>query len=453
MNARFRSDAFWSAVGTLLPMLIGAATVPMLLRILNGEGFTAYALGLAIISFAPSLDFGIARALFRRVAAASGTNQKEAWGLTSWAIVNSAKVGLVAALVMGGALGSLSALSLIPAASVERAWLAVVVALVGVAPAIVANTQRAALEGAGRFGSSARAKIGLGVLSAVVPAALALVTQDVAILCGSLVLLRVSTVVQQHRILRREGLLPFDWRSLGYSWSDDQRFWRESRWYALLAPASLLMSGFDRFVVMAVSSLTLAQLAVFIAPQEIALKAIILPAAIIPAVVVRMAVGTTASERARLLAQSMLHSICFLTLLFCIIGSLLAPQIATFLFRSLDTGVVSEVIQIFAVGIFSNAVAQFPMASLSARALIRYPALLQMGQLPVYLGALHYLIGAYGVIGAAWAWSGRIVVDTVLLSLFSHLAVPQLRIRGLHLIHVGGVTILLLVMGMHRFQS
>ena len=56
MQARFRSDVFWSVAGTLLPVALGAASVPILLRTLSAGAFTAYALGLTVISFAPSLD-------------------------------------------------------------------------------------------------------------------------------------------------------------------------------------------------------------------------------------------------------------------------------------------------------------------------------------------------------------------------------------------------------------
>ncbi len=49
----------------------------------------------------------------------------------------------------------------------------------------------------------------------------------------------------------------------------------------------------------------------------------------------------------------------------------------------------------------------------------RTTAMLQIVQFPVYVLALSWAASTCGVLGAAWAWSGRILVDAILMFAFA----------------------------------
>ncbi len=63
--------------------------------------------------------------------------------------------------------------------------------------------------------------------------------------------------------------------------------------------------------------------------------------------------------------------------------------------------------------VFVNALAQVPYGYLQAGDGARGVALLHVVELPLFALALWWLIPAYGVVGGAAAWGGRMVVDAV----------------------------------------
>jgi O-antigen/teichoic acid export membrane protein len=440
--SRFRSDALWSALGTLLPMAIGVAAVPILLRTLDSSIFAIYLLGLAIISLCPNLDFGVSRAAFRHVAAEVGGDIRVIQGWAAHAMRRSLWVGVVVSLCLGVLLGGVAVLGVLPDKMVKQAWLAIAVTLMGVTPAIMANTQRAILEGARLFSSSATARVALGIASAIAPIALSLFTKNVVWLCAVAVLFRVIILWHQHRVLLREFLLAPDWKDTQDPDEKSSGFLAESRWYALQAPLALLMSGYDKIIVLILSGLGIEQLAGFIIPQEIALKVVILPAAIIPAVMVRLASERGSEVNARRLVEPLFYRMSGVVFIYCAVGSFFARLLVDLFFHALDPQVVVPVVNILVLGIFSSAISQFPMAGLTARGWIRPPTLMQAVEFPLFVVALYITLARLGVIGAAWVWSLRIIFDTFGLLILARRHVPHLAIRYAHAVHLGGLLLL-----------
>jgi O-antigen/teichoic acid export membrane protein len=247
------------------------------------------------------------------------------------------------------------------------------------------------------------------------------------------VLLRAAVTLHQRHVLRRHGLVGASTASP----SPGDSFLREGAWYALMAPAALAMSGFDRFLVAWIGGLGPAALAVLLAPQEIALRAIVIPASIVPALLVRVAGGDASDPVLRRLHRWLAPAV----FTACAAASACAPYWVPRLFAGIDPEMATAVTQALAVGIFSNAMAQFPLTALLGRGLVKEVALLHWAELPLFVLALLLLLPALGVAGAAWAWSGRIVVDTIAMTLVARrrCVLPPLRLQTAHL---GGVALL-----------
>jgi O-antigen/teichoic acid export membrane protein len=283
-------------------------------------------------------------------------------------------------------------------------------------------------------------RIFLGVLTVLVPLSLTWWTDRVEWLAVSLVVLRLIVVAQQRFMLSRLGLL--NGRPTLRQMGRGQGFWSESLWYAVLTPIGLAMSGFDRFLVAWIGQIDAATMAVFLAPQDMALRAIILPAALIPALQVRVAARIVEDADVHRIGARLIGIVGPVVFVGCALVSVLAPTFVGIVFASLDHASVIEVIRVLCIGVFSNALAQLPMANLSARGMVRDAALLQALQLPIYLSALGPLLANFGIAGAAWAWSGRIVLDTILLTRRANVRLPQFRVSGLHECHIVGVGLL-----------
>ena len=71
------------------------------------------------------------------------------------------------------------------------------------------------------------------------------------------------------------------------------------------------------------------------------------------------------------------------------------------------------------VGLFFNALAHIPLAALQASGRVALTAQLHVAELLLFVPMLFWVIPEGGLIGAAWVWTGRTVVDFVFLLGFS----------------------------------
>src|SRR4029077_1180053 len=80
--------------------------------------------------------------------------------------------------------------------------------------------------------------------------------------------------------------------------------------------------------------------------------------------------------------------------------------------------------QWLAVGVFINSLARVPFAAVQALGRPDAIAKLHAIELPLYLGTLCWLLSAYGIYGAAVAWTFRVSLDTLILFAMAGRFVP-----------------------------
>ena len=85
--------------------------------------------------------------------------------------------------------------------------------------------------------------------------------------------------------------------------------------------------------------------------------------------------------------------------------------------------------QILCVGIFSNALGSMYFALLHAYGRADITAKLHLLELPLFLFALYFLVTNYGVVGAAYAWVGRMMLDTSFLWGARRMYLPRLFVN------------------------
>jgi len=85
------------------------------------------------------------------------------------------------------------------------------------------------------------------------------------------------------------------------------------------------------------------------------------------------------------------------------------------------------VLQWLAVGVFINSIAQIPFALVQGAGRPDLTAKMHIVELPFYLLALWWLLGVYGIKGAAIAWVVRVGVDTLILFAMAQWLLPDAR--------------------------
>lgn len=72
--------------------------------------------------------------------------------------------------------------------------------------------------------------------------------------------------------------------------------------------------------------------------------------------------------------------------------------------------------QVLCLGVFANAIGSMYYALLHARGRADITAGLHIIELPVFIISLIFLLQQFGLIGAAWAWVGRMAFDATALA-------------------------------------
>ena len=77
------------------------------------------------------------------------------------------------------------------------------------------------------------------------------------------------------------------------------------------------------------------------------------------------------------------------------------------------------VLQWLAVGIFANAPGQVAFAVIQAAGRPDITAKIHIIEMPIYLLALYFFVQWFGIVGAAMAWTGRLLLDSLILFYFA----------------------------------
>lgn len=75
----------------------------------------------------------------------------------------------------------------------------------------------------------------------------------------------------------------------------------------------------------------------------------------------------------------------------------------------------SSILRVLIFGFFFNALAQIPFSAIQAKGLSRVTALVHLSEVLPYLILLFYLVHQFGLLGAAFAWSARVIIDFLIL--------------------------------------
>lgn len=395
------------------PIAIGLLALPLIFRNVGQQVFTLFLLSYGAINFAPSLDLGVARTMQRRVAYAAPFHVDT----LSMLVTHSLRRAAVVAMAMA-VLATIGAAILFPPQHgfVARIGLPLATGL-GVSLAIYANCQRSILEGLGAFSRSALNRAAVGIMLVGAPVAISFFVRDATALSLAALVVRIPFIWEQQRAIRSTVAA----RVAG---DDAQQhdvisgFMRESGWFALLSVLAVAMSGLDRYIMIGWGGLAGQALTTFLATQDLALRAIAVPAALLPALAVRLS-ASNGTAMARSLARRLFVAIVPGTMLGCIGGTLLSRHIVHLLYPLLPVAEGSGALRVLFLGIAASAVAQFPMARLVAAGRARDAALMHLSELVVYLACLPLAIGHFGALGAAGLWSGRILLDAAMLTLWS----------------------------------
>jgi O-antigen/teichoic acid export membrane protein len=422
-------NSLLNILGEALPAVVSLLVIPLLISRLGLERFGVLTLSWTLIGYFSLFDLGLGRALTSAVAERLASGQGETSGpiilnalalMFGLGLVGSAAVILPARWFVDSVLEISAALrpEVIAAFGVIAAGIPVVTTMAGL---------RGVLEAHQRFGTVNAVRIPMGILQFVGPLVALQFTTNVAWLTASLLIARllgwiVLLIVVRPLIPRPGGVHP----------SVALPLLRTGSWMTVSQVIGPLMVTLDRFIVAAVVSA--AALAHYATPNDMVSKFGLISNAIAAVIFPAFAslYRTSPGQAVALFLRSLrwLVIALFPATLLVILWS--AEGLALWIDADFAAH-ATIVLQVLIVGVFFNGLAKVPFSLLHAANRADIPAKFHALQLPLFIAVLYLMSGAFGIAGAAVAFTLRMIADTIVLFAASERLMPIGRRRLLTL--------------------
>lgn len=407
-------NTVWNLIGTCAPMGVAVFSIPILIHELGKERFGILTLAWALIGYANLFDLGLGRALTQIVAKKLGAGEEQEIPALVWtSLLLMLLLGIVGAVVVGAISPWLVHRTLnVPGALQHEALLSFYLLAASIPVVICTAGLRGLLEAHQRFGVANALRVPMGVFTflgplLVLPFSHSLVPVVAMLAAGRIfasfayliVCVKVLPELRRTIRLQRSGVGPL---------------LRFGGWMTVTNVVSPLMVTLDRFFIGAMVSM--AAVAYYATPYELVTKFLLFPGALIGVMFPAFS-ASFARDRERtalLFGRSVkVLALVLFPLMLCTVAFAedglrvwLGADFAQHGFR---------VLQMLAVGVFINSLAQVPFALVQGVGRPDLTAKLHLVELPLYLGFLWWMIKADGIAGAAIAWTFRVGADALIL--------------------------------------
>lgn len=410
-----RRNTIWNLVGTGAPFLLGALSIPYLLKQSGVEVFGVLTLVWVLIGYFSLFDFGLGRALTQDIA------KKLAEGKLG-DVPNVINLGML--LVIGaGLLGGLILASVSAVWGVQ--WLGIsvplqsdvytslMIAAIGIPFTTATSGLRGVLEAYQEFGKVNILRVILGLANFGMPAiTVMLLGPELKWMVGSLVLSRILIFAAHVYYVRQKT--EFYWVSPKEHPKDVKELASFGSWMTLSNLISPLMVTGDRFVVASIVGASV--VAYYTVPFEILIRFLVLPAALTAAIFPRLsALLAVNKHEAYLLFKKSVGFVAAVMVLVCSISAF-GSHFGITLWLGKDFADHSWYLaSIMSVGILFNSVAQIPHSLVQAAGNAKGTAIVHLIEFCVYFPALFISVKSFGLTGAVFVWVGRAFVDMLLM--------------------------------------
>lgn len=417
---RLLSNSGWNLLGQGAGLLVAIVAIPVLLKQLGTDAFGLFTVFLALIGYSGLLDLGVGRAVTAAVARDSQRGDYLAVASSvSTALLLLGCLGLLLAVLLLFFAYPVSGLLVGKTESLRSECRTALQVLAFTMPIVLLSSGlRGVLEGLLEFKAISKIMMPTGALMFALPATLSFATSAVTYMVAALFAVRILSLVLLYvacsaRIEQLHVRRP--------SWSQARALLGAGGWMTVSNVVSPIMTNLDRLFISAQISPTAA--ALHVTPYELATKTL-LPAgsianATFPEFAAHHLASTPVSARRRYFWRATLLTS----------ASALVPAVVLFLFArdilslwispEFAKGVSTDILRLLAVGVAANGAAYIPFAFVQGTGHADVAAKFHLFELVVFIPALLYALQAFGVIGAAIVWVGRVVVDAGLLLAFS----------------------------------
>lgn len=435
---RIAASTGWVLLGNVVPMLAALAAVPWFLQRLGQERFGVLSLVWVVVGYFSFLDMGLGRAVtvavapYRLPGAGPGASagdgllhERDILGAAS-ALLGGVGLGICALLAVALALWGLP-INMSSEQLRQEATYAVWVMLPGIPLLLLSSILRGHLEGAGAFRPLNLLRTPTGVLLVLGPCLTALFTPSLVWACAAILLVRAANLLVLIQLVAREMSLRLRElvRTLLFGghlvWL--RRLLSFGSWATVSNLVGPVIVYIDRFVIAAM--LTASAVAAYSVPFDVVSRLPVIVASLCSVLLPELArfsarsdpgsphaAGGTARHMVR---QSTIASA--LVVVALVVMAMIAAPTALLWWLGADFANQSTAVtQVLLLAFGVNAMAQIPFTALQACGHARAVALVHLLEILPYVGLVIWAVGSYGLLGAAWAWTLRGILDYAALA-------------------------------------
>ncbi len=399
----------WNLAGQVVPLLVGLAVLPLLIRLLGLDRYGFLTLVWVLVGYASIFDFGIGRVLIRVVA------QRVARGDDAGA-QHVARVGLSYLLLFGLIVGGAFALASgwlvdhvfkLPPALLDEAANAMWLLAASLPFVMLTGGYSGVLSAHQQFRGLNLLRAVMGIASYAGPLGVALWINRLDALVAFTLAMRAAATLA-HAALARRGC-GFVFVPVRPDAATSRELLALGGWVSVSNLVSPLLSYLDRLLLGAL--VPVRWVAFYATPFDLVSRALILPNALMSAMFPSVAAIERGSEAARrtLLDASRLLFVTIVPVVFAVI-TLARPGLRLWLGDEFAEH-AAPVLQVLAVSILLNTLAQAPATLIQAAGQPRSMALLHLVELPIFIAVLYLLTRHLGILGTALAAALRSGLD------------------------------------------
>lgn len=413
-GARLARNSVFNILGQGIPLLAAIVAIPILIRGLGTDRFGVLTLAWMIIGYFGLFDLGLSRALTQVVSSRlTEGNDRHAPPLVWTALGLMLLLGLLGAALLGLLSPWLvgSVLKIPPELQPET--LTTFYILSAAIPVVVLTAGLVGVLSAfQRFGILNLIRVPLGIFSFVAPLAVLPFSQSLALVALVLVAGRLLALLAH--LAACWSVMPSFRAGMAGGLASVKPLLHFGAWMSVTNVVGPLMVYLDRFAIGVVISVT--AVAYYATPYEMITKLLIVPAAILGVLFPAFAASyaTHHAGMVRLFDRGTRYIGLMLFPVILLVAGLAHEGLQWWL--GADFALQSTlVLQILAIGVFVNSIAQVFAALIQGVGRPDLSAKLHLIELPIYLLALWWAIHNHGIVGAAVTWTGRVILDAGLL--------------------------------------
>lgn len=418
MNRKISINVLYNLLGYTLPLIFALFFIPVLLKNLGTDRFGLLNLAWILIGYFGFFDLGIGRALTKIVAEKIGTHQISEIPSLFWTSIflMFAFSSFIAILLFIFSDNIIFSFLKIPFNLQEEALSAFYLLIISIPIVSTTAGMRGLFEAYQRFDIVNIIRVILGVLSFLSPVIVVLFTNNLFWIISPLVIIRI--IIWIIYLLQSFRLNPAIKKNISLDMKLIKPIFKLSSWMTISNITVPIIVYLDRILIASLISAT--AVAFYATPYEIITKLLIVPSALTAVLFPTFSANYLIDNKAtiRLSNKAMKY---IALLLFPVI-----TIIATFAFELLQLWLGKDfatnsyiILQFLSIGILFNSVAYIPFSFIEGIGRPDITAKIQLIELPFYVIFMWIAIERNGVIGAAFIYMLRMIIDCLLMIYFS----------------------------------